>query len=376
MRILHTSDWQIGKPFGRMPSETAAALRDARLDAIGALAASARACGVEDILVAGDVFDSAEPGDRALHQVLGRIRDDPALRWWLIPGNHDPARADGLWARFRRSAPPNATVILEPGVVPLGEEAAILAAPLSHRRVAGDPTAWFDSAETPPGVRRIGLAHGSIRNFAGADVEPTNMIAPDRARRAGLSYLALGDWHGQLTVDPYTAYSGTPEADDFGRAETGRALCVTLGAAGSPPELKAVQTGRYDWQVATWQIRAAADLEPRRAELAGKHDFKRLVLRLTVEGVLPLAEAAEARDMLANRLAHEVHWLDLRSGQLIARPDEGDLALIDVQGPLRVAAERLRDLSAQGGAEGAVAVAALERLFLEHRRIQQRSQRC
>ncbi|MCC6917766.1 MAG: DNA repair exonuclease [Alphaproteobacteria bacterium] len=371
MRFLHTSDWQIGKPFGRMPHETASALREARLDAIDALAASARACGAADILVAGDVFDSPEPGDRALHQVLGRIKEDPALRWWLIPGNHDPARADGLWSRFRRSAPPNATVILEPGVVPLGEEAAILAAPLSHRRMAGDPTAWFNSAETPPGVRRIGLAHGSIRNFAGDTAEATNLIAPDRARRAGLSYLALGDWHGQLTVDPYTAYSGTPEADDFGRADTGRALCVTLAAAGSPPDVQAVPTGRYDWQLRAWTIRAAADLGPRWAELGDAHDLKRLVLRLTVEGVMPMAEAVAARDLLGNRLAHEVHWLDLRAGQLIARADEDDFALIDFQGPMRVAADRLRDFAAQGGAQGALAIAALERLFLEHRKIQQ-----
>ena len=45
-----------------------------------------------------------------------------------------------------------------------------------------------------------------------------------------------------------------------------------------------------------WTIRAAADLGPRWAELGDAHDLKRLVLRLTVEGVMPMAEAVAARD--------------------------------------------------------------------------------
>jgi hypothetical protein len=369
VRFLHTSDWQIGKPFGRVPPEAAAALKEARLEAITTLAAAARQQGAPAVLVAGDVFDSAEPGDRALRQVQMRMAADPAIRWILIPGNHDPARAEGLWSRFTYSAPANVESVLEPQVVALGEDVAVLAAPLSHRRTSGDPTAWFDTAATPPGVRRIGLAHGSIRNFGGDGAEGTNLIAPDRAQRAGLAYLALGDWHGRLMVDAHTAYSGTPEADDFGRADTGCALCVTLGAHGAPPGIVPVPTGRYDWQATTWRIAAAGDLEPMRAELARAADLERLVLRLTVEGVMPFADVALARDMLQNRLAHEVHWLDLRAGHLIGRAAEDDLALIDAQGPLRVAAERLRALAAEGGPAGARAGAALERLFLERQRV-------
>lgn len=36
-KIIHTADWQLGKPFGRFPAEVSAALSEARLDAIDRL---------------------------------------------------------------------------------------------------------------------------------------------------------------------------------------------------------------------------------------------------------------------------------------------------------------------------------------------------
>ena len=44
--------------------------------------------------------------------------------------------------------------------------------------------------------------------------------------RLGLSYLALGDWHGQKVMGERVAYSGTPEADGFG--VVGQALLVEI----------------------------------------------------------------------------------------------------------------------------------------------------
>ena len=68
----------------------------------------------------------------------------------------------------------------------------------------------MDEAATPEGSRRIGLAHGSIADFGETAATP-NLIAPDRAKKAGLVYLALGDWHGTKTIGANTWYAGTPE---------------------------------------------------------------------------------------------------------------------------------------------------------------------
>src|SRR3546814_20783809 len=96
-----------------------------------------------------------------------------------------------------------------------------------------DPTARFDSMETPGATLRIGLAHGSIRDF-GSQGETKNQIAPDRARRSNLDYLALGDWHGALRVDGRTWYAGTPEVDRFQRDDPGQALVVELSTGAEP----------------------------------------------------------------------------------------------------------------------------------------------
>lgn len=36
------------------------------------------------------------------------------VRWVLLPGNHDPARADGRWSCLARKAPGNLVMCLEP----------------------------------------------------------------------------------------------------------------------------------------------------------------------------------------------------------------------------------------------------------------------
>src|SRR5690348_12195402 len=104
IRVLHTADWQLGKPFNRFPDEVANALSEARLDVLDTIASVARDKGVRHILVAGDVFDNVEPGDRVVVQALSRLARDPQVRWWLLPGNHDHLRSGGLWTRVRAKA--------------------------------------------------------------------------------------------------------------------------------------------------------------------------------------------------------------------------------------------------------------------------------
>lgn len=365
MRFIHTSDWQLGKPFGRAPEQARAALLEARLDAIDTLATAARREGADIVLVAGDVFDSSEPGDRVYRQALTRMKAAADIRWVLLPGNHDPARADGLWSRLVGEAPPTVTVCLEPQPLELADGFWLLPAPLQFKRALDDPTAWFDQAETPAGAKRIGLAHGPIRDF-GSSGTAANLIAPDRARRSDLAYLALGDWHGRREIDPLTYYSGTPEPDDFDREVSGVALRVHLN--GESPDVADVPIGRYHWAAESWSLSSAEELDGLLAALAPAVERRNLVARLRLSGLLTLAERVVVRDRLESELAHEVRWLDLNLDDLYARPTDADLADIDANGVLRVAAERLQGLSADGGVVGKRAAAALERLYVEQRR--------
>lgn len=361
VKLIHTADWQLGKPFGRMPDDLRTVLREARLDAIDAIAAVARSEGAEHVLVAGDVFDNPEPGDRLLRQALSRMRD-AGCTWWLLPGNHDYARSEGLWSRLKSDAPSNVRAMTEPVAVQMDEQCWILPAPLAYRRTMGDPTAILDELATPPGATRIGLAHGSIQTF-GAE-QQTNLVAPDRAARAGLDYLALGDWHGFLAFGDRSAYSGTPEPDGFGRETTGGVIVVDV-ANGQLPSLQHVSTGRFRWLEAAWHLDDQAALDRELDALRSRTGLAQTLLKLELAGITSLGDRVSIMRRLEDELSHELRWLDFDAEGLNARPTEDDLRDIDTQGALAIAAEQLKQTAAAGGPSASIAAAALERLYVE-----------
>ena len=367
IRFIHTADWQLGKPFGRAPADARIVLQDARLDAVDAIAKLAAEHQVDHILVAGDVFDSCEPGDRVVRQALSRM-SQASCRWWLLPGNHDYARAEGLWARLAREAPQNVTPLITAEPVQLDDGAYVLPAPLFYRRTEDDPTAVFDRMETPVGVHRIGLAHGPIQTFSSSG--GANVIDIERARKSGLDYLALGDWHGFTRIGDRTAYSGTPEPDDFGREATGQVLLIEISTPQAIPTIRAFETGRFSWRAESWAIDGRAALDRQLAHLRDQSDLARLVLRLAVSGAVSLSERVEVVEKLQSELALDVRWLDLGTANFFARPTDDDLAGIDAYGVLRAAAERLQVLAGNDGLDAGRAAAALERLFVETMRAQ------
>ncbi len=83
----------------------------------------------------------------------------------------------------------------------------------------------MDGVASPAGTLRIGLAHGSVQGFGSAG-EANVPIDPARVKSAGLSYLALGDWHGTTRISDRAWYSGTPEPDGFRDNDPGNALVV------------------------------------------------------------------------------------------------------------------------------------------------------
>ncbi|HEX8668900.1 MAG TPA: DNA repair exonuclease [Allosphingosinicella sp.] len=367
IRILHTADWQLGKPFARFPAEVRSALSEARLDVIDRIGAVAQEHSARHVLVAGDVFDNVDPGDRILVQALSRMTRAPAT-WWLMPGNHDHARADGLWSRVRAKAPDNVRVVDDQAeAIELEDQAWLLPAPLEHRRTRDDPTTAFAQMATPAGAVRIGLAHGSITEFGGSS-QATNLIPPDRAQTAGLDYLALGDWHGHLQINERTAYSGTPEVDGFGKDEPGSVIVAEI-APGAAPCLQRVETGRFRWLSRQWDLLGREDFTHSLRSLRESGHLDRLLLDLTLRGSASLADRVAILNAL-DELAHELRWLGVSHDQLMARPTQDDLAQIDVQGTLAAAAATLQAQVDAGGPGAALASAALERLYIEAMRVQ------
>lgn len=365
MKFLHSADWQLGKPYGRFEPNVRAALTEARFDAIDAIGRAAVEHGVSHVLVAGDIFDTEGPEDRTIVQAvsrMGRYR----VKWWLLPGNHDFARNGGLWDRVRKKAVEHIVILAEPAPHEMEPGVWLLPAPLTHRHNLEDPTAQFDAMATPGATLRIGLAHGSIRDF-GSQGETKNQIAPDRARRSNLDYLALGDWHGALKVDLRTWYAGTPETDRFQRDDPGHALLVDL-AAGCEPEVTPLRTGRYQWLRRDWLVNDRAAFGAECARLLADVDPSATLLQLTLAGITSLSDRVSMLGHLQDDLGHRLRFLDLRADNLVGRPTDEDLAGLAVEGMLGAAAAKLTARIDGAGPDATLAKRALERLFVEYSR--------
>lgn len=365
MKFIHTADWQLGKPYGRFDSDVRGALTEARFDAIDTLGRIAAEHGAQHVVVAGDIFDTEGPEDRTIVQAISRMHRH-ACRWWLLPGNHDFARNGGLWDRIRQRAGDRIVILSEPEPWEIEEKIWLLPAPLLHRHNLEDPTSLFDTMETPGAQLRIGVGHGSIRDF-GSRGETKNQIAPDRARLSSLDYLALGDWHGALRVDARTWYSGTPETDRFQRDEPGHTLLVDL-QPDREPLVTPIRTGRFQWLMREWTINDQAAFDAECDQLLAGVDAPNTLLQLTLAGVSSLGDRIAMLGRLENDLRHRLRHLAVRADDLVGRPREEDLAALAVEGMLGTAAAKLNAKIEGGGAEGAVAKRALERLFVEYSR--------
>jgi len=311
IKLLHTADWQIGKLFGQFEPDDAALLAEARFNAVERLAGLATEQRVDLVLAAGDVFDAQGVSDRTIRRLFNALAGFQGP-WILLPGNHDAALAESVWTRAARigAIPGNVTVCLQPEPVLLESiGAAVLPAPLTQRHTYTDLTEWFAAAETPAGMLRIGLAHGSVQGILPEDIDSPNPIAAGRAEQARLDYLALGDWHGTKQVDARTWYSGTPETDRFKANGSGQALLAELPEPGALPTATPVATGQYRWHSETLalQVPSDVDLALQKISAFGPADVVQIGVsgRIDLAGHRRLGQAIEqargkARSLLAD----------------------------------------------------------------------------
>ncbi|MFV0515726.1 MAG: exonuclease SbcCD subunit D [Jhaorihella sp.] len=366
IRFLHTSDLHLGKPFGGFPEDVRARLRQARQEVIARLATAARGSGASHVLLAGDTFDQETPAPTTIRHALNAMRAAGDLTWILLPGNHDSLGASELWRGLAADRPDNVILATAAAPVDLGG-AMLLPAPCPVRHPGRDLTEWMDDAETG-GAIRIGLAHGGVHDFrSGEDTGPgpAGVIAPDRAERAGLSYLGLGDWHGRLRIGPATWYSGTPEADSFKPHAPAGALLVAVAAHGAPAEITEVETGHLNWARVGLDLVAGEDgaarhdaaLPPLAARAATLAD-------LVVTGRASLGARAELVAAL-QAAAPDFLWHRADLTGLAVSQDVTDLDRIATGGALRRAAETLAQEAEEGSDEAArrAAQLALARLF-------------
>jgi len=363
--FLHTADWQIGRQFASFDAENAPILAEARISVVERLAAIATQHQVAAVLVAGDVFDAQTVSTRTIRRLFNAMAAY-AGPWLLIPGNHDAALAESVWTQAQRlgAVPSNVHLLLTPQAKVFAELGfVVLPAPLTQRHSHGDLTQWFDSHPSADALLRIGLAHGSVQGLLADEIDATNPIAPDRAERARLDYLALGDWHGCKRIDERTWYAGTPEPDRFKSNQPGFALLVDLAAPGVPPQVTPLPTAQFRWLALAAELQVASDVDAMVDTLHGLGSADVVELRLS--GQINLADQQRLQAAIQRAEAQTRH-LQTEQQALRLAPTDDDIASLQADGYLGELIAELRDGSsaAQSAANPEQARAAQDALAL------------
>lgn len=266
MRILHTSDWHLGRSFHRVN------MLEHQRAFIDHLVATVRERDVDAVVVAGDVYDRAVPPlaavelyDDALHRLA-----DLGVPTVMISGNHDSARRLGVGAGLMEKAGVHLRTdpdgcgtpvlladdhgdvafyglpYLEPALVRerLGARKAdhtqVLTAAMDRVRA--------DLAGRPAGTRSVVLAHAFVTGGAPSDSERDITIGGVASVAAevfdGVDYVALGHLHGCQTLAEGASvpeglrgrvrYSGSPLAYSFSEVHHRKSTwLVDLGPDGA-----------------------------------------------------------------------------------------------------------------------------------------------
>jgi len=366
MRFLHTADWQIGMKCSA--GARAGEARNERLKTVDRIVETANERAVDFMLIAGDLFDGRTPraGDIGLVvAALNRAR----MPVFVLPGNHDPAGDQGpygapAWSGLRGT---HVTTIEHNGfyTVAGGE---LLVSPCTAKYGTDDPTGWFAEHESPPGVIRIGMAHGTLQfgEIARATAGNTRgnfPIAPDAASRARLDYLALGDWHSYTVVpngEALIVYSGTPEPTGFGERDNGTVSIVTIDGPGLKPRIERIPVGGLHWVQREFEVSDDASIAALGAELMGLPSPEKSFVRAIVRGLCTPSADQQLRGLEAtfeNRFMHFNMKHDYA-----ARPQTRDawMSLMPL-GDLRLLVEDLLD-RIERREDAAVATRALDKL--------------
>jgi len=261
MRLLHTSDWHLGRSLHQHD------LGQAQATYVDHLVDLVRRERVDVVVHAGDVHDRALPPVEAMQlfdESLRRLRDAGAAVV-AISGNHDaPARLGdkaGLLDRAIsiRTDPARvgdpvlledvhgpvafyAVPYLEPaavrGVLP-GEDAEPdgPVAPGAHTRVLSRAMRAVHADRAQRGGRSVVLAHawvtGGESSESERDISVGGVANVPASLFDGIDYTALGHLHRPQELRPGLRYSGSPLPYSFGEAGHAKlSLLVELDASG------------------------------------------------------------------------------------------------------------------------------------------------
>ena len=259
MRILHTSDWHLGRVLHQYPL-----LEDQRA-ILGQIIAHCRETAYDALLVSGDLFDRSLPSEDAVRLWSHFLRDlraaCPELPILVIAGNHDSGTrvayaAEALTlARIHVRGGSEAILAPVPIVSAAGERMQVWMIPFLW---AGDLEVLDEDGERlvrtqeetlkeaidrirplqDPGALQLALSHCFTQGGSVTDSERT-LVGTATDVDPGLfepfDYTALGHLHRCQKVTARAWYSGSPLPYSFSEAQDDKGMLAVELAPGQPP---------------------------------------------------------------------------------------------------------------------------------------------
>jgi exonuclease SbcD len=250
MRLLHTSDWHLGRSFHRED------LLGAQAAFVDHLVETVRSEGVDCVLISGDVYDRALPAVDAVrlcNEALVRL--SKLTRVVLIAGNHDSARRLGFGSELMDASGVHVrtdpATVGEPIVV---EDAAIYGIPYLEPELVRHPWELDErshAAALTEAMRRVRadaerrgeatvvLSHAFVTGGEASDSERDISVGGaanvPASVFAGIDYAALGHLHGNQEMAEGVWYAGSPLAYSFSEEKQRKgSLLVDVRPGGAP----------------------------------------------------------------------------------------------------------------------------------------------
>ncbi|TCJ41267.1 exonuclease SbcCD subunit D [Parafrankia sp. BMG5.11] len=258
MRILHTSDWHLGRQFnGISLEEDHQAILDQVLAAIDVRKPDV-------LIIAGDIFDRAAPPASAVRQLNNFVKQvwaDTSTAIVMIAGNHDSGDRVGAMGVLAAGGRALISGPLDPVIQPLiiqHESGPVAFSALSFgfeyaaRECFGNEDincpehvlrAQMNAAraQLPPDCRWVVTAHAYVEGARNSESERSlgrtvggiETVAPSIFE--GADYVALGHLHRPQTAGgEHIRYSGSPLAFGFDESEHEKSMTfVELAPDGS-----------------------------------------------------------------------------------------------------------------------------------------------
>jgi exonuclease SbcD len=303
MRILHTSDWHLGRTFKRVP------LLEEQYRFTDQVVEVVKSEGIDLVVIAGDVFDRALPPAEAVEAWYGALERivDAGAQVVGIAGNHDqgerieiPPRLlrDGIVIRGSRE-PSAVTLEFDDGpllVAPIPFLDPFLARGLSDGEGAATHQSviegWLGHVQkdVERGPRSLVVSHAFVRGGLVSESERSLLQVGgaelvDAGVYKGFSYVALGHLHRPQIVggDERVAYCGSPLPYSFSEMapKTLRLVDLSADGTGLSVELIPVEAG---WPVVTIEDSYENLIsDPRHAAYEKRHFVRVLLTDLVVQ---------------------------------------------------------------------------------------------